>query len=398
MRLFFLMLGTVGILTIGNPVAIAQVPTAPPLPATSDGAARADKPVAAFRVVDRYSPFTIPVPTVVELPIRDNFAISQFAVREVPATPDAPERFIANDYRVQSEINSVSQAVFVDSNRELSLSDNRPDTTYTSPAGLGSLQQVTFKIETAIPVTSSALVLELAPQVARPISATITAVVDGREEVVLNTQSMSAERVSFPQVTAQTWYVTLAHWQVLRLSELRLQDDRANATTNRTLRFLAQPGASYRVYADPDRRVNLSTTEAGELRRAQSVFGVRPFLPQANPVFAPSDVDGDGIPDRRDNCVRVANPDQIDVDGNQQGDACDDFDGDRVLNRIDNCPSEPNRNQRDTDADGVGDACDTEESRFTEKHTWVPWVGMATAATVLAVLFAVVLRRRPHAS
>src|SRR5205823_3339977 len=35
------------------------------------------------------------------------------------------------------------------------------------------------------------------------------------------------------------------------------------------------------------------------------------------------DQDGDGVPNRRDNCPRVANPDQRDSDGNGVGDACE---------------------------------------------------------------------------
>jgi len=38
-----------------------------------------------------------------------------------------------------------------------------------------------------------------------------------------------------------------------------------------------------------------------------------------------TDVDGDGIKDLNDNCGRVANPDQMDTDGDAVGDACDPF-------------------------------------------------------------------------
>jgi len=39
------------------------------------------------------------------------------------------------------------------------------------------------------------------------------------------------------------------------------------------------------------------------------------------------DLDGDGVPDQQDNCVEVANADQLDSDGDGRGDLCDDAPG-----------------------------------------------------------------------
>ncbi|MGI8775363.1 MAG: thrombospondin type 3 repeat-containing protein [Actinomycetota bacterium] len=72
-----------------------------------------------------------------------------------------------------------------------------------------------------------------------------------------------------------------------------------------------------------------------------------------------NDQDGDGIPDDKDNCPTVNNPDQKDTDGDGIGDACDDDDdNDGIPDDQDNCPTVFNPDQKDTDGDGIGDACD----------------------------------------
>jgi hypothetical protein len=58
------------------------------------------------------------------------------------------------------------------------------------------------------------------------------------------------------------------------------------------------------------------------------------------------DYDQDGVCDAQDNCMYVANPNQLDTDGDGIGDACD------------NCPTVYNPKQENSDLDNFGDACD----------------------------------------
>jgi hypothetical protein len=66
----------------------------------------------------------------------------------------------------------------------------------------------------------------------------------------------------------------------------------------------------------------------------------------------------DGVGDACDVCPFEFDPEQADVDGDGQGDACQDSVSDGYFDLFDNCPLLPNLDQLDSDADGEGDACD----------------------------------------
>jgi hypothetical protein len=113
---------------------------------------------------------------------------------------------------------------------------------------------------------------------------------------------------------------------------------------------------------------------------------------------ARSDVDGDddGVDDGQDNCPEVSNADQLNTDGDAQGDACDpDDDNDGVPDtEPDNCPLVANTDQADEDGDGMGDACEMQEAQTisfavlagkTFGHPDFPL--SATASSGLAVSF-----------
>jgi hypothetical protein len=104
-----------------------------------------------------------------------------------------------------------------------------------------------------------------------------------------------------------------------------------------------------------DKPVNASITYTDD---QQNVLNV----PALSVAVHGCDRDGDGVVDETDNCVSVPNADQVDTDGDGQGDACDaDDDNDGVPDTGDNCPLVANADQLDTDGDGLGNACDPDD-------------------------------------
>jgi hypothetical protein len=79
-------------------------------------------------------------------------------------------------------------------------------------------------------------------------------------------------------------------------------------------------------------------------------------------VSSDDDSDNDGIDDGLDNCVAVANNNQLDSDNDGVGDVCD------------NCPHDANTTQLDTDGDGMGDVCDTTNTQPTSVVFRFSWV------------------------
>lgn len=116
---------------------------------------------------------------------------------------------------------------------------------------------------------------------------------------------------------------------------------------------------------------------AGQVRSALANYMADLGLPGAPPDFARIlDQDHDGLANSEDNCPHVANVDQLNADGDGEGDACDacpnsgvDMDGDGYEDGCDNCPAVANPDPpqedmpqlgelSDTDMDGLGNACD----------------------------------------
>lgn len=346
--------------------------------------------VSAFRQYIAIDGLPIVVPTVVEVPISSgSLEHYEAAVLNSASGALAP-------YYFQQEVRMNEQSLSAASSQTTApyaLVDKHSLTyaEFLLPE-TGEEGRAVITLTSPEPITTSSLTVTLDNYVALPTSIEIRAVTDVGSTIVVAKRAMPGTTITFPRTSAKSWNVTFTHSQPLRISELAFQQENALVTRSRGIRFLAQPGASYRVYFDSDRRVDVTLPESGNLRSDLDVLALPQSASIPNPQYVMADIDKDGVPDTLDNCVEIANPAQEDRNNNKRGDACEDFDRDGILNPQDNCPDHPNVNQADSDGDGIGDLCDNEESRITERYTWLPWLGIGSALIVLIVLFAMTAR------
>lgn len=342
--------------------------------------------ISAYRQYKEIDKLSISVPTVIEIPFEEEFLERfDFAVLDLTTNSFEPHLFKRETFVNQIP---VSIKANVSEDRTRNMIDDDPETYAEFSLPETKRGQAQIVLTSPNPITSSVLTVLLDNHVALPNSIEITAKVEGEEKIIVASRKMTQNTIRFPKTTADRWTITFAYSQPLRITELRLIQENATKTTSNGLRFLAQPNHSYRVYFNPDRQTYPPVGEAGNLASDKDVVRIAPVVPHNNPHYTIADIDEDGVADINDNCVSVSNSDQEDVNSNGRGDACDDFDKDGIMNSKDNCPNHPNRNQADEDGDEIGDACDKKESRITERYKWLPWIGIAFAALVLVILFA----------
>lgn len=351
---------------------------------------------SAFQQVQYVTVSDIVVPTVVSVPINP----ASHTSRTYAVYDDATGEFVASQLFTQTDVIDLVNRAEVESVNVVAarLVDNSRVTSVDFPVSETAESRVVVTLfnNKSEPITADRVQLDLAQHVSLPTTISVRALVDGEMKTVVAPRAVQRSVVTFPETTAATFTIELTYVQPLRINEINLSQGRVVSEASHELRFVAEPGAYYAVYSNPDRSVSLPRVERIQLSSDEDVRLVNATQPEQNIYFVSADVDEDGVRDLLDNCVRVANPDQTDLNGNQKGDACEDFDRDGVLNHVDNCQGDPNRNQSDEDSDGIGDVCDDEESRVTERHAWVPWVGMALALLVIIVLFSIVgLRPKP---
>jgi hypothetical protein len=326
------------------------------------------------------------IPTVVELPLNDNYFNSgTFAVYNETTNSFEP-------YYIRNTMFNNLVSVTSEKSSDYMVVDNNLSTYKEFDVSGDNIETATIVLKSDSPITSDSLTIMLDRNVALPNNIKIIALVDGKEKIIYNTEKLYGYKVNFPQTTSKKWIISFEYIQPLRITELVL-NQKGTETNSKGLRFLAQPGNDYIVYSEPDRYINIPVGELGDLSSNDGVLVLESVASFSNPAYVLSDVDSDGIPDMTDNCINIFNDKQEDLNNNGKGDVCEDYDKDGVINSIDNCENIPNRNQLDSDSDGLGDACDNEESRFTEKYAFIPWLGILFAILTVIILFALTYRK-----
>ncbi len=353
----------------------------------ADSLGKINEVISSYRKYKDVIMAKILVPTVVEVPLTEtNLERFDFLVFDKSINTFEPSVLL-----VDRKVNPLSVYItdlitesFIP--KAETVLDNNESTYVDMPIFGDNIGTVQITIKGKEVFTSDSLYLLLDNYVALPNTVNILAGTEDNLKTVLATKKMDASAVYFPKTTAQKWVIYLTYGQPLRITELRLGAGFSSIDSYK-LRFLAQPNHQYGIYFDPDRRVSVLTGESGNLGDNSGVLKLKTGPSVNNQSYVIADTDGDTIPDVIDNCVSIANKDQLDINNNSRGDVCDDFDKDGIINSLDNCLNLPNYNQEDTDGDRVGDVCDQEESRLTEKYKWLPWLGIGAAFLVVIGLF-----------
>lgn len=349
----------------------------------SFASAQEKNPETAFKNIKDIPQLQISVPTVIEVPMNPTeIDRGDFLIYNTTTKVHEPHYFLRDSRAVETDFK-----VDVRDGYTLSDNDTRTFAEFLVPLDKFS-SEVVLNIVGAKPITSSGINLQLDNHVAYPTTVEITAITEsGEEKRIVTRKRLTSTNIQFPKITAIAYKVTLTHSQLLRITEINFVEHDKDTQITHGVRFLAQPGNTYQLYYNPDRYMRADVGESGNLRGDEGVKVTPYTVGSANVLYTEADVDEDGVADRVDNCVTISNREQTDIDNSGKGDACEDFDRDGQMNTTDNCPDIPNRYQRDEDGDGIGDECDGEESRLTERHAWVPWVGMGIAALVMFFLF-----------
>jgi hypothetical protein len=330
---------------------------------------------------------TIKIPTVVEVSLPKR-------VYQVASFDDTSKKFVPNLLKTTSFQTIPSESLIVGTNNYLpEIIDDNYQTFYEFNIPEEGRGKVAVSIKYPKVIKTDSVNFLLGEYVALPTKVTIKALVAGEMKIIASDISPQSTRIQFPNYTSNQFIIEFEYSQPMRITEIKF-NDLNEAPSTQSIRFLAEPNHSYTLFFDPQHSTYLNLGESANLSDDSGILKIGNPIITSNILFKETDSDQDGIVDIKDNCVQIANADQLDTDNNGRGDSCDDWDKDGIINSSDNCINNPNSDQIDIDRDGKGDACDSEESRITEKYPIIVWVAIVFAVLLFAFMFYIISKKK----
>ncbi len=357
-----------------------------------------------------------PLPTVYDIRLPTNYATPERYAPFIAAYLTSEERFLVTspvfltllpEEPTSIMLTHTNPSFRYDGGKAWWLLDGNPESVFEAPAPRDPANpaSLTIMVWFPSPITLSEFSVSLDRNT--PLPSTVRVEAWDEEKQAWDSRlsaKMRSATVRFPMATSNRWRITFTHTQPLRIRELIFPQEPSPAhAPSIHARVLVPPSAtsqpantplSLEVYFGAHRKPTSTLPVWKPLERQQQVRKITVGRPEPNPWFQPNDRDGDGVPDLRDNCPTVPNPDQEDRNANRIGDACEDPDADGVLSAKDNCPAVPNPSQQDVDGDGKGDACDGFDNRLLARLPWVEWGALGVVLGVLIVLTFLMLRQK----
>lgn len=263
-------------------------------------------------------------------------------------------------------------------------SKNLFDDDYGTYLGFDSrspLHSLTFKFE--VPTEVSSFQMTLGEGVLPPKDISVEALFENGETNSIFRSVKFTPFLKWPPVVVRELTFRMTSPHLLRIAEVKFGGARAFEQQDELVFAVEGDQRDYVLYFDP--RFGAKFYPPVEYRPLL-VDEVTPAFTLPEPVLNPSydpDFDDDGVNDDEDLCPRIADPQNLDDDGNGRGDVCEDPDQDGKISSVDNCAYDYNPDQKDSDQDGVGDACDEEENRISENMDYLLPLAFGLVVVVL---------------
>ena len=292
-------------------------------------------------------------------------------------------KWIRSSQKIKSQNITASKVSSNFEGRKENLVDGNYNTSLTFHPETDYEKEVTLSFNKLTEV--SGIYIRLADGIINPKTVTVKGTFSGGENVIIVNNKRFSYHIPFPKVSVSQLQISYNTPHFLRISEIEILGQEEIEKTDELV-FFAEEGKTYTLYSNSHfGQKHYSAPKYQPLSTDNKTPAFTLPLSTKNPVFN-DDFDGDELSDQIDLCPKIADPQNIDIDNNKRGDACEDPDQDSKMSSVDNCPFIYNPNQKDSDLDKLGDLCDDTDDRFTANSQSFLYIVFGLAALFLGFL------------